>query len=143
MDAVKLLDKLHELKLEVKKLEDDKAQEISNLQLEKSLKIPPEVSEIIAVYDKRIELMQESYVPLLNTINVEITNIVNEIEKKVLEVGKSLDGSFLKAVYYKARTSWDTKGLEGFAVAHPEIQAFRSYGKPSVQIRSLKDKNEN
>jgi len=59
-----------------------------------------------------------------------------EIKDAVVNQGATVKGEFLMAVYNKARASWDTKGLDGFAVAHPEIRAFQSFGKPSVTIRS-------
>ncbi len=59
------------------------------------------------------------------------------LRKRVVEMVKSLGhtvkGAHLQAVF-SMRTSWDSKRLEGFAKAHPEILAFRTQ-KPSVSIR--------
>lgn len=41
----------------------------------------------------------------------------------------------MMAVWSKGRVTWDGKGLGGYMVAHPEIEAFRREGKPSVSIR--------
>ena len=49
-----------------------------------------------------------------------------------------LRGANLHAVYSKPRTSWDTKGIAGFAVAHPEILAFQKIGNPSVRIQAVR-----
>ncbi|MCG3145996.1 MAG: hypothetical protein HONDAALG_03775 [Gammaproteobacteria bacterium] len=52
--------------------------------------------------------------------------------------GATVKGAALSAVYAKGRVSWDNKALEGYAVAHPELLAFRSEGAPSVSIRGVK-----
>jgi hypothetical protein len=40
------------------------------------------------------------------------------------------------AMYTKPRVTWDSKGIEGFSVAHPEINVFRKVGEPSVSIKA-------
>lgn len=59
------------------------------------------------------------------------------IKAAVLTQGQSVRGARLLAVFNKGRTSWDTKRLDGYAVAHPEIAAFRSVNAPTVTIRSI------
>lgn len=44
------------------------------------------------------------------------------------------------AVYVK-RTTWDTKKLEGYAVAHPEIVTFKKESA-SVTIRGIAQKEK-
>lgn len=41
------------------------------------------------------------------------------------------------AVYNKGRVSWDSSGLNGYMVAHPEITAFRKEGEPSITLRKI------
>jgi hypothetical protein len=52
----------------------------------------------------------------------------------------------LQVVYSKGQTLWDSKGLEGYAVAHPEINQFKKDGKPSAKIvetlQRIEKKNE-
>lgn len=60
-----------------------------------------------------------------------------EIKADVLAGGKTVKGQFLMAVWSKGRVSWDTKALDGFAAAHPEIATFRKEGEPSVSIRKV------
>ena len=54
-------------------------------------------------------------------------------------VREDLKGSLLHAIYAAGRASWDTKALEGYAVAHPEILQFKKVGEPSVSIREMKE----
>jgi len=59
----------------------------------------------------------------------------DNIKERVLLAGETVSGSVLKAVFNKGRTKWDTKALDGYAKAHPELLEFRSEGKPYVSIR--------
>ena len=67
-----------------------------------------------------------------------ITALEVEIRADVLAGKASLKGDTSKwsAVWVKGRTSWDTKALDGYSAAHPEIERFRKVGEPSVTIRS-------
>lgn len=65
-----------------------------------------------------------------------VMELQDKIKREVLQYGGTVTGSFKQAVYQKGRITWDTKGLDGFAVAHPEIGAFRKQGDPSVVIKA-------
>jgi hypothetical protein len=69
------------------------------------------------------------------TLGKEIDELTKEIKYDVVNLGATVKGTLLMAVYNKGRISWDSKGLAGYAVAHPEISAFRTDGDPSVTIR--------
>jgi hypothetical protein len=58
------------------------------------------------------------------------------IKAAVTAHGTSVKGTHLHAVYAKGRASWDNTGLTGYAVAHPEINVFKTVGAPSVSIRA-------
>ena len=65
------------------------------------------------------------------------------IKGEVLEIGESASHGKVKATYKKgySRVTWDSKGLDGYAVAHPEVRALREekeYGA-SVSITVRKD----
>jgi len=57
-------------------------------------------------------------------------------------VGETVKGEHLMAVYSDGRVTWDTKEMDGYMVAHPEIKQFRNVGKPSVAIREVKSHND-
>lgn len=65
------------------------------------------------------------------------TALEAEIKELVKTGAETVKGSFLMAVYAKGRVSWDTKGLDGFALTHPEILYMRKEGDPSVSIRRI------
>lgn len=61
-----------------------------------------------------------------------------EIKADVLAAGATVKGTGMSAIYSAGRVSWDTKALDGFAAAHPEIATFRKVGEPSVSFRVAK-----
>ena len=92
--------------------------------------IPPEIQmqliELDAERTTAIESLQEG-----------IANLEAEINANILEAGSSVKGAYLHAVWSKGRVSWDTKALDGYTVAHPEILPFRKEGNPTVNIRRI------
>lgn len=81
--------------------------------------------------------IEAEYAPILEAADLQIQAKTNEIKRLVITCGESFKGTFLHAVFAKGRVSWDTKRLDGYAVAHPEIAAMRSTGEPSVSIRKI------
>lgn len=70
--------------------------------------------------------------------NASIAELTDEIKAEVLAIGASIRGGNYQAVLSKGRVSWDTKSLDGYAAAHPEILPFRKETSPSVSIRVIK-----
>ena len=73
----------------------------------------------------------------LESIQGGIASLESEIKSGVLETGISVKGAKLHAIWSKGRVSWDTKSLDGYVIAHPELTAFRKEGDPSVSIRKI------
>lgn len=80
--------------------------------------------------------IEEQYAERLNDMDIAVSAAEANVRIAVLAVGKSVKGAHLHAVYSKGRVSWDSKGLDGYAVAYPEVLKFRSTGEPSVSIRA-------
>jgi len=88
--------------------------------------IKEKLAEIDAEFDQKIE-----------EISQERAALEAEIKQEVLEAGRTVKGTYHSFVWSKPRVSWDTKALDGYAAAHPEIQAFRAEGAPSVSVRKV------
>ena len=73
----------------------------------------------------------------VQAVNDKAASLENEIRADVVTAGATVKGEYLQAVFTKGRVSWDTKALDGYAAAHPEITTFRKVGEPSVSIRKL------
>ena len=74
----------------------------------------------------------------MKSVAAGIETLREQIKAAVIANGSTVKGSMFQAVYVKGRDSWDTKALDGYAAAHPEIIQFRTTGNPSVTIRSVK-----
>lgn len=103
------------------------ALELQKQELKDSL-IPPETkvkfAEIDIEFGEKAEAMKQ-----------EREILEAQIKEAVLIAGQSLKGSYHNFSWTKPRVSWNTKGLDGYAVAHPEILQFRKEGAPSVSVR--------
>ncbi len=81
---------------------------------------------------RELELRRDTEIQAIET---ELAVLKEAIRLEVLSARKTIKGERIMAIYNKPRITWDNKGLEGFSVAHPEINAFRREGEPSVSIR--------
>jgi len=118
----------------------------------KNLRQLAKAREVITSFQQDIsELEDQAFLnsPDLNGRRHEIFDALKVIEEKgskltkmineaVLEGGESIKGEKLQAVFSNGRTTWDSKALVGYAVAHPEIEKLKKTGKPSVSIREIK-----
>lgn len=92
--------------------------------------IPPEVQA-------RLDEIEAEFSDKLATAAEKAAALEAEIKQEIIQTGASYKADFLHAVYAKGRITWDSKGLDGYAVAHPEVAAFRKVGEPSVSIRKV------
>ena len=92
---------------------------------------PPEVKQAIAAVELEFD-------DKMVTASERINELEATVKMAVVARGASVKGQRVHAVYNKGRISWDTKGLAGYAVAHPEIGAFQTVGQASVSLRITK-----
>ncbi len=90
--------------------------------------LTPEIKEKLAEIDAEFE-------PKIDTLSQEKSMLEAEIKQEVLSAGRTVKGTYHSFVWSKPRVSWDTKALDGYAAAHPEIAQFRAEGAPSVSVR--------
>lgn len=93
--------------------------------------IPVEVKMALAEIDAEYE-------DALNAAKEAYAAAEKAAKDAVAEHGESVKGQFLQAVWSKPRVTWDAKALDGYALNHPELFAFRKEGAPSVSIRAIK-----
>lgn len=92
--------------------------------------IPPEVKE------KMEEIIAE-YKPKLEGLEHKRDALERELKAATIARGFTIKGNFHAFTFVKGRTTWDSKSLEGYAAAHPEILAFRKIGEPSVSVKKV------
>jgi len=71
------------------------------------------------------------------SVNEKISLLESEVKELVKQSGASVKGQFLHAVFTKGRVTWDSKSLDGYVKAHPELAEFRKEGEPSVSLRKI------
>ena len=87
---------------------------------------------------QRMAEIEAEFAGKTEAVNENIDSLEAEIKQAIIAHGASVKGSVFHAVFAKGRVSWDTKSLEGYATAHPELLTFRKEGEPSVSIRVAK-----
>jgi len=90
--------------------------------------LTPEIKEKLAEIEAEFQ-------PKIEQLSQEKSALESEIKMEVLEAGRTVKGTYHSFVFSKPRVSWDTKALDGYAAAHPEIAQFRTEGSPSVSVR--------
>lgn len=86
-------------------------------------------------YSNDVRVLIERCIDRQDVLADEIKALETQIKKAVLAHGESVIIPPVSALLVSGRTSWDGKGLSGYAVAHPEILAFQSKGSPYVTLR--------
>ncbi len=117
------LDRLHKLQLERGELQ---------------AKETAELDALLVNFAPEIDAIKADYAGDFGAIDAEIATLQKNVKDGTIGFGSTVKGKSLMAVYSKPRVTWDGKGLSGYAVAHPEIEAFKKTGKPSVSIRKMK-----
>ena len=82
----------------------------------------------------RLAEIESEFAGKVETVDVNITSLEEEIRQEVLRRGASVKGTFMRVIWHKGRVSWDTKSLDAYAEMHPEITDFRKQGEPYVSI---------
>ncbi|MFN8596292.1 MAG: hypothetical protein U0559_08935 [Anaerolineae bacterium] len=96
-------------------------------------------AEIMRTVQAELEALEAEYQPLFDASTERIATLAEEIKQAVMSAGASVKGAHLHAVYSKGRVTWDTKGLDKFAVSHPEVTQYRKQGEPTVSLRNVKE----
>jgi len=92
--------------------------------------IPPEIKA-------RIEEIEAEFSGKREVVDEKITELESEIKEEVIRHGATVKGNFLRVVYHPGRVTWDTKSLDAYARARPELLEFRKQGEPFVSIQKV------
>lgn len=82
----------------------------------------------------RLDEIEAEFAGKMEAIEANIEALEEEIRQEALRQRSSVKGTFLRVIWHKGRTSWDTKSLDDYARSHPEVIAFRKQGQPYVSI---------
>ena len=118
-------------------LQEQVAIQRTALDTQKQALVDSILTEEIKAKIKEIDVEFSPQYDAVNEMQKKVTEIEKEVKDDVIASGETLKGTRLMAVYAKGRVSWDTKALDGYVVAHPEVDQFRKVGEPSVSIRKV------
>jgi hypothetical protein len=90
---------------------------------------------ILAPVTPALEAVQVKYAPRIAAIRERRSALEASIKADVLAHGQTIKGKWYSAIYAKGRVTWDTKALDGYALAHKELNELRKVGEPTVTIR--------
>jgi Tfp pilus assembly protein PilO len=95
--------------------------------------------KILGPLKKRLDKVDEELAQRSKQLLEDAETLDSEVHALVSEFAETVRGEALMAVYVKPRPNWDNSKLEGFALEHPVLLQARTYGKPTVQIREIKE----
>lgn len=98
---------------------------------EKQQAIPPEVHQALA--DLEVE-----YAPLFGAANASIEAAEQAIKAAVTQHGAKVTGGGLMAQFNHGRVTYDSKRLDGLALAFPQINECKRLGEPFVTLKPVK-----
>lgn len=87
--------------------------------------------ELLAPVREQLAAVDAEFLPAIEAAKKTVT-------EHILAHGESLKAGGLHAVVMPGRVSWDSKALDGYAAAHPEVRQFRRQGPATVSIRETK-----
>lgn len=123
MNTIDKLDALDELQQQLILLGADKQALIDQV-------LTPEIR-------RKLDEIEDEFSDKSGAVLEKISDLENAIKQDVIAEGATVKGKYMMAVFTKGRVSWDTKALDGYAAAHPEVAQFRKEGAPSVSIRKV------
>lgn len=117
---------------------NEKLDQLANYQAEKDvlqLQKQELIDQILTAEIKaRLDEIEAEFAPRVAAVEENIAALEEEIKADVLKNGETIRGTFLRAVWYRGRVSWDTKSMDEYALYHPEVIRFRRQGQPYVSI---------
>ena len=118
---MELLDQLAKLNADREELIEERERAIRTLMPEE---LRQQLDEVAEAFHQRVQ-----------GLDAERESLENAVRAQVLRGGETVKGAKLLAIFQEGKTSWDTKALDGYAAAHPEVAAFKKKGNPFVTIR--------
>lgn len=123
MDTKEMLDRLAEYQAQRTIAEMDKQALIDSV-------LTPEIKAKLAD-------IEAEFADKVGAVDQNINDLTARVKQAVISDGQTVKGNYLQAVYMKGRVSWDTKTLEGLAIAMPKLLDAKKEGEPSVSIRKV------
>lgn len=95
--------------------------------------IPDEVKQ-------KIEELGQEMAPKIAEMAEELDRVEKELRDMVARYGQTVTGLKFQVVYFSPKPVWNEKALEGYAAAHPDINALKTMSEAKAQIRAVTKK---
>ncbi len=86
---------------------------------------------------KALGAIEHEFSPKFEAVEAQLAALEAEIKQEVISGGATVKGQHFMAVWNKGRVTWDAKLLEGFTLAHPELEKARKVGEPTCTLRKV------
>lgn len=120
MTPIEMLDQLAEYQAQLDVLRFREEETIASL-------IPQEIKD-------QIEAAKAEFALQRSGCEANIAELKEQVTEQVKQLGSTVKGNRLRAQFNKGRVTWDSKAIEGYAVGHPELFAFKKEGEAYVSF---------
>jgi hypothetical protein len=91
--------------------------------------------DVMATVQPQLDAIDADMTPRLKQLAERMAAAEQAVRHAVLAFGRSHTRGRVKATYSRGRVTFDSKGLQEYAVTHPEIEKFKKVGNPIVSLR--------
>lgn len=94
--------------------------------------------DLLAGLMTAVEEKKAAFEESIKNTTEAIADLQAAVKAEVLARGESAKTDHITAIWNNGKTSWNSKLLEGYALAHPDILAAKKVGDPTVSFRLVK-----
>jgi hypothetical protein len=87
-----------------------------------------------------LDAFDQDFATAQSELNESIEKARERVKELTLKAQTTIKGQMMAATYIKASHSWDKDKIDGYAVAHKEIDVFRVEKSATVRIEARRDK---
>jgi hypothetical protein len=91
--------------------------------------------DAMAPVQAALDEIEADMIPRMKLLAERMAAAELAVRQAVLAFGRSHYRGGIKATYSKPRVTFDNKGLQEYAVTHPDIERFKKVGNPTVALR--------
>lgn len=91
--------------------------------------------DVMAKVQPELDAIDAEMSPELKTLAERLAEAEAAVKTAVLALGRTFGHGSVLVTHYRGRVTFDNKGLQQYAEAHPEINRFKKVGQPYVAVK--------
>lgn len=91
--------------------------------------------DVMAAVQPQLDAIDADMTPRLKQLAERMAAAELAVKQAVLTYGRTYTRGRVKVTYSRGRVTFDSKGMQQYALTHPEVEQFKKVGKPIVSIR--------